>query len=238
MLVQDLAAHAQLLLASLPMKEPLPAQSWNFVPASSIADTWFFCVDNPAWGNNAEASSSKGARMPRLTLISSPHSANSPNQLEVLERSNNLEPTNQMNPDQAASDGHVVDMDLDSPTCLDSEIISSPPAAKKRRGRPHTPIVDDEVRRSARLRNVNAQEHIQLDGEPRRRKGATKKSVSFSSVADLKKAIVSCSLDDALVDFEVAPIQASTLAELGSSFCGIPPAEVSPATLLLEDEDQ
>jgi hypothetical protein len=168
MLVQDLAAHVQLLMASLPMKEPLPAQSWNFVPASSIADTWFFCVDNPAWGNNAEASSSRGARMPRLTLISSPHSANSPN----------LEPTSQIIPDQEASDGCVVDMDLDSPTRLASEIISSPPAAKKRRGRPRTPIVDDEVHRSARLRNVDAQEHIQLDGEPRRRKGATKKSVS------------------------------------------------------------
>jgi hypothetical protein len=78
MLVQDLAAHAQSLMASLPMKEPLPAQSWNFVPASSFADTWFFYVDNPAWGNNAEASSSRGTRMPRLTLISSPHSANPP----------------------------------------------------------------------------------------------------------------------------------------------------------------
>jgi hypothetical protein len=62
--------------------------------------------------------------------------------------------------------------------------------------------------------------------------------VSFSSVADLKKAIVSCSLDDALVEFEVAPIHASTLAELGSSFYGIPPVEVSSATLLLEDEEQ
>jgi hypothetical protein len=117
--------------------------------------------------------------------------------------------------------------------------VSQAPLLPKREEEGLTPpIVDDEVRRSARLRNVNAQKHIQLDGEPRRRKGATKKSVSFSSVADLKKAIVSCSLDDALVDFEVAPIQASTLAELGSSFCGIPPAEVSPATLLLEDEDQ
>jgi hypothetical protein len=29
-------------------------------------------VDNPAWGNNVEASSSRGIRMPRLTLISSP----------------------------------------------------------------------------------------------------------------------------------------------------------------------
>jgi hypothetical protein len=56
MLVQDLAAYAQFLLASMPMKEPLPIQSWNFVPATSFANTWFFCVDNPAWGNNAEAS--------------------------------------------------------------------------------------------------------------------------------------------------------------------------------------
>jgi hypothetical protein len=98
--------------------------------------------------------------------------------------------------------------------------------------------VDDEVRRSARLRNVAPQDHIQLDGEPRRRKGATKKSVSFSSVTDLKKAIVSSSLDDALTEFEVAPIQASTLADLGTSFCGVPPSELSLATLLHEEEDQ
>jgi hypothetical protein len=60
----------------------------------------------------------------------------------------------------------------------------------------------------------------------------------FSSVADLKKAIVSSSLDDALTEFEVAPIKASTLADLGTSFCGVPPAELSPATLLHEEEDQ
>jgi hypothetical protein len=48
MLVQDLAAYAQSLIATMPMKEPLPAQSWNFVSASSFANTWFFCVDNPA----------------------------------------------------------------------------------------------------------------------------------------------------------------------------------------------
>jgi hypothetical protein len=98
--------------------------------------------------------------------------------------------------------------------------------------------VDDEVHRSARLRNVANQDHIQLDGEPRRRKGATKKSVSFSSVANLKKAIVSSGLDDALTEFEVSPIQASTLANLGTSFCGVPPAELSPATLLHEEENQ
>jgi hypothetical protein len=195
-------------------------------------------VDNPAWGNNAEASSSRGARKPRLTLISSPHSISAPNQLNAPERISNLVPISQINSDQEASDGCVVDMDLDSPTSLASETISSPPTAKKWRGRPHTPIVDDEVRRSARLINVAPQDHIQLDGEPRRRKGATKKSVSFSSVTDLKKAIVSSSLDDALTEFEVAPIQASTLADLGTSFCGVPPSELSLATLLHEEEDQ
>jgi hypothetical protein len=139
------------------MKEPLPAQSWNFVPATSFADTWFFCVDNPAWGNNAEASSSRGARKPRLTLISSSHSDSAPNQLNPEaspEHINNLVPISQINSDQEASDGCVVDMDLDSLTRLVSEAISSPPTAKKRRGRLHTPTMDDEVRRSARLRNV------------------------------------------------------------------------------------
>jgi hypothetical protein len=62
--------------------------------------------------------------------------------------------------------------------------------------------------------------------------------VSFSSVADLKKAIVSSSLDDALTEFEVAPIQASTLTDLGTSFCGVPLAELNPTTLLHEEEDQ
>jgi hypothetical protein len=80
--------------------------------------------------------------------------------LDVQEQINNLEPASQINLDQEAFDGCVVDMDLDSPTRLASEIISSPPTAKKRRGRLHTPIVDDEVRRSARLRNDDTQEHI------------------------------------------------------------------------------
>jgi hypothetical protein len=62
--------------------------------------------------------------------------------------------------------------------------------------------------------------------------------VSFSFVVDLKKAIVSSSLDDALTKFEVAPIQASTLADLGTSLCGVPPAKLSLATLLHEEEEQ
>jgi hypothetical protein len=39
MLVQDLAQYAQALQASLPMKEPLPTNSWNFVPAFSATDS-------------------------------------------------------------------------------------------------------------------------------------------------------------------------------------------------------
>jgi hypothetical protein len=66
MLVQDLVVHAHSLLVALPMKEPLLTQSWNFVSASSYPNTWLLCVDNPRWGNNAEASSSSGARRPRL----------------------------------------------------------------------------------------------------------------------------------------------------------------------------
>jgi hypothetical protein len=47
MVIQDIAQYAQALQASLPMKEPLPSNSWNFVPASSAIDTWFLNMDNP-----------------------------------------------------------------------------------------------------------------------------------------------------------------------------------------------
>jgi hypothetical protein len=244
MLVQDLAVYAQFLLASMPMKEPLHVQSWNFVPATSFANTWFFCVDNPSWGNNVESSSSSGARRPRLELISAPHLDSVPNQLSLdstMEPNNNLVSPSQgsmINPDQEVSNRWVIDMEIDSPTHSVSEAISSPTTAKKQRGRHHTPIVDDEVRRSARLRSEILHNNIQLDGEPRRRKGATKKSVSFSTVTDLKKAIIDSSLDDGLIEFEVAPIQAPTLVDLGISFCGVPPSELNLATLLHEGEDQ
>jgi hypothetical protein len=66
MIIQDLAQYVQSLQAFLPMKEPLPSNSWNFVPTSSAIDTWFLNVDNLNWGNNAEASSSTGVRKPRL----------------------------------------------------------------------------------------------------------------------------------------------------------------------------
>jgi hypothetical protein len=158
-----------------------------------------------------------------------------------MELNNNLVSFNQgpmINPDQEVSNSWVIDMEIDSPTHSVSEAISCPTTAKKRRGRHHTPIVDDEVRRSARLRNEAHHDHIQLDGEPRRRKGATKKFVSFSSVTNLKKAIVGSSLDEGPIEFEVAPIQAPTLVDLGISFCGVPTSELNLATLLHEGEDQ
>jgi hypothetical protein len=158
-----------------------------------------------------------------------------------MELNNNLVSFNQgpmINPDQEVSNSWVIDMEIDSPTHSVSEAISSPTTAKKRRGRHHTPIVDGEVRRSARLRNEVHHDHIQLDGEPRRRKCATKKSMSFSSVTDLKKGIIGSSLDEGPIEFEVAPIQAPTWVDLGISFCGVPPSELNLATLLHEGEDQ
>jgi hypothetical protein len=253
MLVQDLAIHAHSLLAALPMKEPLPAQSWNFVNASSFRNTWFFYVDNPRRGNNAKASSYSGARRPRLELIGAPprlelisnHQDNSA--ASSLSEANPglsisaLVPINQElagNQAQSGSDRRVVDMEIDSPTHSVSDASSSPITVKRRRGRVQTPVVDDEVRRSARLRRETSQNHIQLDNEPRRKKGASKKSMTFSSVDDLKKAIISSSLEESLAEFEVAPIPTPTLVELGHSFCGVPPTELSIATILHEEGDQ
>jgi hypothetical protein len=75
------------------------------------------------------------------------------------------------------------------------------------------------------------QEHIQLNSEPRRKKGASKKSVSISFFAALKKAIVSRILEHNIDEDEVAPIPVPILMELGQSFCGIPPVELNLATL-------
>jgi hypothetical protein len=124
----------------------------------------------------------------------------------------------------------VIDMELDNSS--PPVVVSTPIRVKKRRGRGQTPIVDDEVCRSARLRRDVSQDHIQLDNEPRIKKGARRKSISFSSVADLKKAIISSTLEDGLAEFEVAPVPASTLVDFDTSFRGAPPSELSLATLL------
>lgn len=54
-----------------------------------------------------------------------------------------------------------------------------------------------------------------------------KKIVYFSTVGDLKGAIICKSLEADLEVEEVAPIQADTLLLLGTSFCGIPPEELA-----------
>jgi hypothetical protein len=77
-----------------------------------------------------------------------------------------------------------------------------------------------------------------LDKEPRRKNGEARKSVSFSIVEDLKKAIVSRSLDSEMKDAEfVEPIQAVTLISLGTSFCGVPPEELTLAMLNPSNEE-
>lgn len=72
--------------------------------------------------------------------------------------------------------------------------VITPIFAKKRKTRGITPIVD-EVRRCSRFRKEEAQEHIQLNNEPRRKNGEAKKSLSISMVEDLRKVIVSRSLE-------------------------------------------
>jgi hypothetical protein len=96
---------------------------------------------------------------------------------------------------------------------------------KKRKSRPKTPIVDDEVRRSSRLRKESLQLHVHLDNEPRKKPGEARKSVSFSTVEDLKTAIICRSLDNDLEVENVDAIESNVIQQLGICFCGIPPVE-------------
>jgi hypothetical protein len=64
MLIKELAQRASSLQAMLPLKAPLQAHEWNSFPQSwFVPGNWFFNVNNPNWGNNAEASSSTGIRV-------------------------------------------------------------------------------------------------------------------------------------------------------------------------------
>jgi hypothetical protein len=69
MLLQDLATLAQEAQMNLSLKGPAVPTSWRFWPDSEALDSWHLFPDNPLWGNNAKASSSSGARRPRLQLI-------------------------------------------------------------------------------------------------------------------------------------------------------------------------
>lgn len=82
-----------------------------------------------------------------------------------------------------------------------------------------------------RFRKDERKQHIQLDREPRRKKGEAKKTISFSTVEDLKTAIIGRSLDEDMEAEMIEPIDAIALVNLGSSFCGVPPEELTLATL-------
>jgi hypothetical protein len=128
--------------------------------------------------------------------------------------------------DKGTSDDQGFDsFEVGGATPADAIGSPSPVSKKKRKSRPKTPIVDDEVRRSSRLRKESLQLHVQLDNEPRRKPGEARKSVSFSTVEDLKTAIICRSLDNDLEVENVDAIESNVLQQLGISFCGIPPVE-------------
>jgi anti-sigma28 factor (negative regulator of flagellin synthesis) len=117
--------------------------------------------------------------------------------------------------------------------------ISTPsPQHHKRKTKARMPIVDDKVRRSAKLRrNVDAI-HIQLENEPRKKRGAARKTVRYSEVEELKAAIITRKIEhhDA-EDCGIEDINATLLVELGTGFCGVPPMELNTSTQQDSSED-
>lgn len=120
------------------------------------------------------------------------------------------------------------------------------PKRKRRAPKASTPIVDDEVRRSARLRRNVHTVMVQLDSQPRRKKGEAKKIVRFSTVEDLKKSIISGQIGQPMEineeepieeePIEVEPVEPSLLVSLGTDFCGVPLGELI-VVALNEEED-
>jgi hypothetical protein len=115
--------------------------------------------------------------------------------------------------------------------------VSITDSVKRKRAHGKTPIVDDEVRRCPRFRKDEKHVLYMLNSEPRKRKGEARKTVSVSTFADLKKAIVCRSLDEDMDIEEVDQIESPLLVEFGTSFCGVPPGEMTLATLQSEESD-
>jgi hypothetical protein len=275
MLIRELTERASFLQAMLPMKTPLEAHEWNSFPQSwFVPGNWFFNVNNPKWGNNAEASSSTGVRVPRLQLLGPVHFELHPsssgtdfhNTHQVIEDNEeaNLGTNQQLQlstDEHLASLGQALQVDpqhnaakTSQPTSeigasrlnnepliesitrqkdsvgansswdlpLDSAPSMSTPSPQhhKRKPRAKTPVVEDEVRMSARLRRNSDAIHIQLENEPRRRKGAARKTVRFSKVEELKSAIITRKIEHHdTEDWEIKDITAPLLVELGTGFC-------------------
>jgi hypothetical protein len=80
--------------------------------------------------------------------------------------------------------------------------------------------------------------HFQLNSEPRRHKRAARKSVSISTLPELKNIIINETLDKELEAIDIDPIPVDALMDLGLSFYGVPPLELSLATIQPEENDQ
>jgi hypothetical protein len=111
--------------------------------------------------------------------------------------------------------------------------ISTPsPQHHKKKTKDRMPVVEDEVRRSARLRRNADAVHIQLENEPRKRRGAARKTVRYSEVEELKAPIITRKIEHHDVEYyEIEDINATLLVELGTGFCGVPPMELNTSTL-------
>jgi anti-sigma28 factor (negative regulator of flagellin synthesis) len=243
MLIKELAQRASSLLDMLPLKAPLQAHEWNTFPQSwFVPGNWFFNVNNPNWGNNAEASSSTGIRLPRLQLLGQAHPDE---RLAPIEQALHADPQsiseNGDDPSSVVPLGEGMDRPNDSAFAdngLALPLESSPPICTpspqhhKRKTKARMPIVEDEVRRSARLgRNADAI-HIQLENEPRKKRGDARKTVTYSKVEELKAAIITGKLEHhEAEDCEIEDINATLLVELGTGFCGVPPLELNASTL-------
>jgi anti-sigma28 factor (negative regulator of flagellin synthesis) len=223
MLIKELAQRASSLQVMLPMKAPMQAHEWNTFPQSwFVPGNWFFNVNNPNWGNNAEASSSTGIRRPRLQLLGPAHPADSSSQGEqALQAEPVSAPENEGGSSSVATLGEGMDRPIDSvfagglelPLVLSSPTRTPSQQHQKRKTKARTPIVEDEVRRSARLRRNEDAIHIQLENEPRKKKGDAKKTVFYSKVEELKADITLGSLNKRL---KTVRLKTSTLPSLWS----------------------
>jgi hypothetical protein len=201
MLIMELAQRASSLQAMLPLKAPLQAHEWNTFPQSwFVPGNWFFNVNNPNWGNNAEASSSTGSKLPRLQLLGPAHPIESLDQSEQALHADPLSVSEKGgDPSSVAPLGGGMDRPIDSafpdsgltlPLEPSSPICTPSQQHHKRKTKARTPIVEDEVRRSARLRRNAAAIHIQLENEPRKKRGDARKTVNYSNVEELKADII------------------------------------------------
>jgi hypothetical protein len=77
-----------------------------------------------------------------------------------------------------------------------------------------------------------------LENEPRKRRGAARKTVRYSEVEELKAAIITRKIEHHdTEDWEIEDITAPLLVELGTGFCGVPPMELNTSTLQDSSKD-